>query len=170
MCQVAGLYTVLVNFRERLTGEFQALPSSTLGCRLRLAGHGTSTQAFYEIGGNVTTMPSRSLTPLLLKKSTTLGPSSALPASMRYSSPPACTRTPSPCPTSMKLTESEPEGGEETPPVAPGTRPQAGTRRSRQSSSATASKPLRNATLRPATPVGRRDALFMMRRTSSTLR
>ena len=58
-------------------------------------------------------------TPLLRRKSTTFGPSSGLPASMRYLSPPACTSTPSPWPTSMKLTDNEPEGGGPGPPPEP---------------------------------------------------
>jgi hypothetical protein len=82
---------------------------------------------FCEIGGFVTTICAKArtppadpaghfLTPLLLKKSTTFCPSSGLPASMRWFVPPACTSTPSPWPTSIKLTESEPEGGGEGPP------------------------------------------------------
>jgi hypothetical protein len=43
----------LAKLPRPLTGEFQALPSSTLRCRLRVARHGPSTQAFYEIGGFV---------------------------------------------------------------------------------------------------------------------
>src|SRR5215212_5441082 len=113
------------------------LQSGEFVWRHRLMSYGTSVPVFYEIGGFVTTIPSRSFTPLLLKKSTTFGPSSGLPASMRYSSPPACTSTPSPCPTSIKLTESEPEGGGAVLPrdPLPGTRPQAGERRIRASRS-----------------------------------
>ena len=43
-----------VNLGVNLTGEVQALPSSTLRCHLRLAGHGTAAQVFYEIWGFVT--------------------------------------------------------------------------------------------------------------------
>src|SRR5829696_6629201 len=64
-------------------------------------------------------MPSSESTPLLRKKSTTFGPSSGRPASMRQLSPPACTSTPSPWPTSIKLTEREPEGGGPGPPREP---------------------------------------------------
>ena len=46
--------------------------------------------------------------------------------------------TPWTCPTSMKLTDNEPEGGGEAPPVALGLRPQAGARRSRNGRSSEA--------------------------------
>jgi hypothetical protein len=49
--------TAYANFVENFTGEFQALPSSTLRCRLRLARHGISTPAFYETRGFVTVKP-----------------------------------------------------------------------------------------------------------------
>ena len=47
------------------------------------ARHGIQERAFCQLRGFVTTMPSRESTPLLRRKSTTLGPSSGRPASMR---------------------------------------------------------------------------------------
>jgi len=45
--------SVQANSAEHLTGERQTLPSSTLRCPFRLAGHGTSTPVFYEKWGFV---------------------------------------------------------------------------------------------------------------------